>query len=275
MRYQLLVAITFAALIILSATITMADIMEGLVAYWPLDEGSGTVAHDLSDNGHDGTLENGPAWTPPGEFKEGRGALAFDGTDDRIVVESFDVEGGSGITLAAWIKPASFNSDDARIISKAQGGGTEDHYWAMVMSGNGEDDLQFRLRTDAGAVSKITVPDGQELEAGVWIHVAVTWDASDPNMRFYKNGEEIHSASKPGTSVGAGPDVKIGVGNQSISAGADSMDRPFHGIMDDVAVWNRGLTQEEIAELIAVGIPSAAVEPNEKLMTEWGSIKQP
>ena len=52
------------------------------------------------------------------------------------------------------------------------------------------------------------------------------------------------------------------------------MDRPFHGIMDDVAVWNRGLTQDEIAELIAEGIPAAAVEPNEKLTTAWGSIKQ-
>jgi hypothetical protein len=271
MKYQLLIVVTFVALMVFSTTVTIADLMEGLVGYWPMDEGSGTVAHDRSDNGHDGTLENGPEWT--GESRMGKGALSFDGTDDRIIVESFDVEGGTGITLAAWIKPNSFNSDDARVISKAQGGGTGDHYWAMVMSGNGEDDLQFRLRTDVGAVSKVTVPDGQELEAGVWTHVVVTWDANDPNMRFYKNAEEIHTAGKPGASVGIGPDVKIGIGNQSVSAGADSMDRPFDGIMDDVAIWNRGLTQAEIAELIADGIP-AAVQASGKLTTTWSAIKQ-
>ena len=270
MKYQFLIVVTFVALLVFSTTVTIADLMEGLVAYWPMDEGSGTVAHDRSDNGHDGTLENGPEWT--GESKMGKGALAYDGADDRIVVESFDVEGGTGITLAAWIKPNSLN-DDARIISKAQGGGTPDHYWAMVLSGNGEDDLEFRLRTDVGAPSRITVPDGQDVEAGVWTHLAVTWDVNDPNMRFYKNGEEIHMAGKPGAAVGIGPDVKIGIGNQSISAGADSMDRPFDGIMDDVAIWSRGLNQEEIAELIADGIP-AAVQPSGKLTTTWSAIKQ-
>jgi hypothetical protein len=38
----------------------------GLVAYWPLDEGSGSVAHDRTGHGHDGRLENGPVWTTPG-----------------------------------------------------------------------------------------------------------------------------------------------------------------------------------------------------------------
>ena len=101
--------------------------------------------------------------------------------------------------------------------------------------------------------------------------MAVNWDASDPNMRFYKNGVEIHSAAKDGTAIGVGSDVMIGVGNQSISAGAGSMDRPFHGLLDDVAVWNRGLTQPELAELIAIGIDTtAAVEPGGKLTTVWG-----
>ena len=101
----------------------------------------------------------------------------------------------------------------------------------MVLSGNDEDDLQFRLRTDVGAVSKVTVPDGQDIEAGVWTHVAVVWDVNDPNMRFYKNGEEIHIAAKAGAAIGIGPDVEIGIGNQSVSAGPESMDRPFDGIL--------------------------------------------
>jgi hypothetical protein len=94
-------------------------------------------------------------------------------------------------------------------------------------------------------------------------------------MRFYKNGLEIHSAGKDGTAIGVGPGVKIGVGNQSISAGEGSMDRPFDGIMDDVAIWNRGLTQPELAELVEIGIgTAAAAEPDGKLTTAWGAIKR-
>ena len=231
MKYQLFLAIAFVTLLAFSTTTTMADLIEGLVAYWPLNEGSGTVAHDWSENGHDGTLEDGPTWTPPGEVKTGAGALSFDGVDDRMVVDSFDLEGGTGITLAAWIMRNEV-TDDSRVISKAEGGGTPEHYWAMVLSGNGDDDMEFRIRTDSGATTRITVPDGQEVELGVWTHVAVTWDASDQNARFYKDGVEIYSVAKGGTAVAVGPDVEIGIGNQSVSAGADSMDRPFSGIMD-------------------------------------------
>ena len=131
--------------------------------------------------------------------------------------------------------------------------------------------MQVRLRTDAGGVSKINAPG--VLELGKWIHVAMTWDADDPNTRLYENGAEIHMAPQGGTAVGTNPDVKIGVGNQSVSAGADSMDRPFNGVLDDVAIWNRGLTPAEIVEMMTVGIP-LAVESDGKLTTTWAALKQ-
>jgi hypothetical protein len=269
-KLTFLLVLVCGVLVTFLTTFAAADLMEGLVGYWPMNDGVGNTAVDATGNGHDGKLE-GPVWTPAAEAKMGKGALTYDGKDDRVRVDSFDLTGGSGITIAAWLKVNSYG-DDSRVVSKAQGGGTPDHYWAIVLSGNGEDDLQFRLRTDVGGVSKVTVPDGQEIETGVWTHVAVTWDAGDPNMRFYKNGEEIHMTAKGGGAVGEGPDVEVGIGNQSVSAGADSMDRPFNGTIDDVAIWNRGLSQAEIAEMMTVGIP-LAVEPNGKLARTWGAVK--
>ncbi|MFC1718986.1 LamG domain-containing protein [Candidatus Poribacteria bacterium] len=268
MRHQLLVAFALVAFLVVLTTTTTADLMEGLVAFWPLDDGVGKVAKDATGNGHDGALEDGPTWAD--ESKMGAGALAYDGVDDRIVVDSFDLADGSGITIAAWIKMNTIKGD-ARMVSKAEGGGTPEHYWAMVLSGDG-DNLEFRLRTDVGAASRVTSPDGQNVETGIWTHIAVTWDANDPTMRLYMNGEEIHTAAKGGTVVGVGPDVKVGVGNQSVSAGADSMDRPFDGIIDDVAIWSRGLTPAEIVEMMTIGIP-IAVEANRKLATAWGAVK--
>ena len=266
----------------LMVNVAGADITSGLVAWWALDDGSGTTAKDSAGHPggpHDGMLQNGPQWENA-DIKVGIGALKLDGLDDRIVVDSFDLE-GSGITIATWIKtPDLASMNDPRIISKAQGGGTSDHYWAMVLSGTGEDNLEFRLRTDSGAATRHTSPEGNDMQADEWAHLAVTWDAGDPFMRLYKNGEEIDSISKAGTAVGVGPGVRIGVGNQSVSAGADSMDRPFPGILDDVRVYERGLSAEDITELFGwqgIPVPSTMarnpIPPNGTLIEDtWANL---
>ena len=219
-----------------------------LVAHWAFDEGSGTVAHDASGKGHDGSFEGSPKWTSPG-WNDIGWCLQFGGDGDRVTVEPFDLT-GSGITLAAWINVTSFQ-DDARLISKSEGSGTPDHYWAMILSGSGENNLEFRLRTDTGATTRASAPDTEDLQADEWIHIALTWDASDPFMRYYKNAQEIFSQSKAGNAVGSNPDVKIALGNQSASvADAAGRIRPFGGRMDDVVVYDRALDAEELGVLM-------------------------
>ena len=222
----------------------------GLVTHYKLDQN----ANDSSGNGHNGTVEGAATWASPGW--DGTGAcMKFGGDGDRITVESFDVA-GSGITLAAWIKPSTFKND-ARMLSKSEGSGTADHYWAMVLSGSGENNLQFRLRTDVGGTTSHTSGDAFELAADEWTHVAVVWDASDPYMRMYKNGREIFSRDKAGSAVATGPGVKIGIGNQSVSAGPapGDMTRPFDGLMDEVLVYDRGLSVAEITWLAGMTKP--------------------
>jgi len=230
--------------------LSMAGIVSAeLVAHWPFDEGSGTTTADATGNGHDGSLEGSPTWTRPGWDGVGS-CLQFGGDSDRVTIEPFDLT-GSGITLAAWVNVANFQ-DDARLISKSEGSGTADHYWAMILSGGGENNLEFRLRTNTGATSRSSVPDTEDLQTGEWTHIAVTWDANDPFMRFYKNGQEIFSQSKAGSAVGTGPDVKIAVGNQSASvADAAGRIRPFGGLMDDVFVYNRALDPEELEAVMS------------------------
>jgi hypothetical protein len=77
----------------------------------------------------------------------------------------------------------------------------------------------------------------------------VTWDADDPVMRFYKNGQEVFSQDKAGSAVGTNPDVKIAIGNQSASVPGDGKIRPFGGLIDAVRIYDRGLSPEGILEL--------------------------
>ncbi|MHC4539991.1 MAG: LamG domain-containing protein [Planctomycetota bacterium] len=217
---------------------------EGLVAQYSLDND----ANDASGNGHNGTVEGAPTWISPGW--DGTGScMQFGGDSDRITVESFDVT-GSGITLSAWINPLTL-MNDARVVSKSQGSGTADHYWAMILSGSGEDNVEFRLKTDTGATTRRTAPEGTDVQANEWTHVAVSWDATDPVMRLYKNGIEIDSVNKDGTAVATAADVKIGIGNQSVSAGPvpGDMTRPFDGLIDEVRIYDRALSGLELRYL--------------------------
>ena len=118
----------------------------------------------------------------------------------------------------------------------------------MVLSGNDENSLQFRLKTDVGTTTSRTSDIAEGLAADEWTHVAVTWDASDPRMRMFKNGRQIYQRSKTGNAVATSAGVKIGIGNQSVSAGPTpgDMTRPFDGLMDEVRVYDRGLAVEEL-----------------------------
>jgi len=235
----------------------------GLLGHWQLDEGSGTIARDSSGNSHHGSIEGSPTWTSPG-WEGWSWCMQFGGDNDRITVESFELT-GTGITLAAWIKPTSYKGD-ARIISKTEGGGTSEHYWCMLLGTSGdtsEDRIQFRLRTDVGSgATAVIAPAGAEIPLNEWTHVAVTWDASDPFIRLFTNADEVHSASKSGTAVALGPGKKIGIGNQSVSAGAGSTSRPFGGFVDDVRVYDYALSTDEMKELLVAVFPAIASNPS-------------
>jgi hypothetical protein len=151
------------------------------------------------------------------------------------------------------------------MVSKAVGGNNEDH-WFMLSSSRegGIKILRFRLRTDGVTSEKKAHPDGT-IELNVWIHAAITWDGAA--MLIYKNGVEVGNLPKTG-NLDVDPSVGMAIGNQP--DGAEN--RPFDGVIDDVAIWNRALTPAEIAEVMTNGIP-AAVEPGGKLAITWGAIK--
>ncbi|MHC4595376.1 MAG: LamG-like jellyroll fold domain-containing protein [Planctomycetota bacterium] len=233
-----------------AAGVANADLAEGLVAYWPLDDGGGTTAIDVV-GGHHGTLINGPTWTPPGDFKMGTGALKFDGTNDVASIQPFDVIGG-GITLAAWMKPDSFGINDGRVISKANEWLADDHWWMLsTIASGGDMRLRFRLKTNDGQAVPTLIATSGKLVIGEWHHWAATWDGT--TMRLYSNTQEAGSIPKGGTAVATDPTVSVAIGSQPPDAHLPGNEariiKYFDGVIDDVAVWNRALTPEELNTL--------------------------
>jgi len=234
----------FGVVVCLLAFVTNAS--ADLVAHWPFDDGAGATAADISGNGHDGTIV-GAAWASPGWDGTGS-ALDFDGIDDLIELGKFDVI-GSGITLAAWINAEGFGITDARIISKANEWGGNDHWWMFGTFGNGSS-LRFRLKTDESATTATLISD-PVLELGTWTHVAATWDGS--TMRIYSNAVEIASMAKGGSAVAVDPAISVAIGSQPSDAFAtlpSHVVKFFDGRIDDVRIYSHALSAEELAAII-------------------------
>ena len=90
-----------STLLFFISTFCHADLNDGLVAWWKLDEGSGSIAADFSENNRTLNLQNGTTWTD-GVIKQG---VQMDGSDDQISLSSLLIEGDYSLSL--WANPQS------------------------------------------------------------------------------------------------------------------------------------------------------------------------
>ena len=238
-------------LVLSMACVATAD----LVAHWSFDDGSGDTVYDSSGNGHVGTLMGDPQWVAG---KMG-GALSFDGFSDQanhttdpgninwVSVEPFDVV-GPGITMAAWIRPDGFDITDARIVTKQKTWSSIDIWWMLSTYTDGTA-LRMRLKTDDGGADGGTTTmwsDTGYLEAGVWSHAAATYDGS--RVRLYHNGIEIMSTSKTGT-IQTDSAAAVAIGNSPLGD-PGGLRATFHGLIDDLRIYNSALGEQELLGLM-------------------------
>ena len=245
--------------------ITISDLDDALIAYWPFDESAGEVATELVA-ARNAQLDNGAVF---GDGQIGN-ALLLDGTDDRAEAPSLDPP-GSTMTIAAWILPTDLANVEGRIVSKASGTNGNDHYW--MLSQNGGSALRFRLKAGGGTTTTLISPVGV-LTAEQWTFVAAVYDGSE--MRVYRDGELVASTPQTG-SITAAPTVGVGIGDQPAGAG----DRPFRGAIDELRIYDRALTQAELVGLQADGgaLPVTwryfrGAARAKEIDLEWGTLRE-
>jgi type II secretory pathway pseudopilin PulG len=214
----------------ISLTPSLRD--RGLIGYWSLDEGTGATAYDVSGNGNAGALISSPAWQGEGSCKRG-GCLSFDGVDDFVRVQPSPIFNFSNFTISAWVKPAAFTSSyRSGIVSRRPGSG-----WNFDISGAIEGDGQGKAELMEAGGAKIA--GGTVMQAGQWYYAAVA--VSGNSVRVYVNGVLDGSGTLAWTN---GANDIIYIGGVQASSGYY-----LNGLMDDVRVYNRALSDAEIQSI--------------------------
>ncbi len=201
----------------------------GLVAYWPLDEGTGTNAEDVS-SGYNGTITDA-SWVA-GKFDT---ALSFDGAGDYVNIGDVEaLDGNAGFTDSAWFK---FNSGDNMVIFyKQENSDGWDGHACYVLN---DDTVDCRLYGNSNNLRLIT----PTLTENVWYHIAFTYDGSSESKVYLNGVENVTNSTAPGDITNAISFI-IGAGNSLY----------FNGTIDEVAIWNRDLSAAEV-QAVYRGVP--------------------
>lgn len=198
----------------------------GLVAAYNFNETTGATVLDRSGKGNIGTMGGG-ATRVPGKFGN---AMKFNGASSMVVVnDSASLDLAGPLTLEAWINPSNI-SGWKNIVSKNMAGG-------VVYSLYANSDWNSLTGVIYSGGEKM-MGGGSTLPVNVWTHVAMTYDKA--TMRIFVNGQQVSSKAVTGAVLTSTGKLTIG-GNYTWS------DEFFAGNIDELRIYNRALSQGEIA----------------------------
>jgi hypothetical protein len=195
-----------------------------LVMWLSFDEGSGNIAYDYSGNENNGALYNGttvcggidacPLWVD-GKFGK---AVSFDGIDDWIEVLNSDLLNPSLITVSLWVNVSSFGN--SILLSK--------NYSSYQLSIDSNGYVQFYI-------NESYINSSFPLSISTWQNIVGRFNGS--NIEIFINainaGSKLYSLSIPSNSL-------------NLSIAAWQLTSFFNGTIDDVRIYNRALSEEEI-----------------------------
>ena len=203
---------------------------DGLLVHLKLNEAGGELAKDSSGNGHDGTLVG--VAVANSQWADGKSDNAVSLGIGHVAVT--DLPEMTSTTWAAWVrldKEANYSTAIAAAFDGAGAG----HTLGFHSGGNVRKPRVLWNHNNGHA--SIMSPDPVEL--GEWNHMAVTYDADSEAIVLYVNGE-----AKADGTVGTTPFSVIHLGQR-----ASTKNYPFNGALDDVSIFDRALSGDEIGKL--------------------------
>ena len=200
----------------------------GLVGWWPFNGN----ANDESGNGNHGTV-NG-AILSSDRNGSSNSAYNFNGAESILIPHNLIFNMDSNLTISLWFSVNDFNNVRTLINKNSNGNGNLDYFNLGILPSNG---LIYSQFGDGNVVDNIIVPNSPNLN--LWYNLTLTISDS---VKLFVNG----------LNVGAHPRTIMPLeNNENISLGYwQGQSHTFHyGNLDDIGIWNRALTEQEILAL--------------------------
>ncbi len=230
--------------------------LESAAAIWLFDEGTGDKAEDFTGNGHDGEL-NGTEWA---DGKYGK-ALSFDGAKSNVKIPDVDAFALQDFTVSFFVNPGA---QDEAIVTLIDYSHTPANW--VVQSENAIDTKKWYLGyMGSNGAWQVEQPGQVTFTEGEWQHIAFVKE--DDKMMAYKDGVLVHTRKND--------DAKVNYTTTPLNFGAwNGTSRFFNGILDEVAIFEGALSENDIKDIATKGlIDAAAVSPSGKLSIAWATIK--
>lgn len=227
----------------------------------------GTVLHFKFDGDAKATV--GPrdgivigAAKPTGDKKVGTGAFEFTGAEGAVSAgTSSTFDSTDKVSVSAWVKYDTLrhsyvvHKDGAYLLQLYPADSAANRPW-QVYGGVYVDDTVTKY-SEGKAVQHLNLVGTGLLETGKWYHIVFIYDrtvASGPSSVLYLNGQLVSSNTKVKSAIVNTPNKAINVGGRN----EVGWDRNTDGVIDDVRVFNRALTAEEVLQLYNAGTTTVA-----------------
>jgi hypothetical protein len=222
----------------------------GLVGHWTfngqdMDWGQSTAeARDVSgQNNHGDVVGFGEEGAVIGKVGQ---ALEFDGEDDYVGVTHQSYFTQVPFTASAWFKLDQLPSAKGNyefIIDKKDSSGPPWHAWILYVD-NPSNKIDFFVTDSSGSGSGYILSDSA-VSTNTWYHAVATIDSSY-NMKLFVDGSQQIGTDNPGSIYTS--DSYLVLGSEGTGYGYE-----LDGLIDEVRVYNRALSPEEVQELYQLG----------------------
>lgn len=211
-----------------------------LELHYAFNEGTGSAVYDASDHSRDGTLYGGPEW------------ITCEGADSALELNGYEfvdlgsdstiLDNAEAFSISVWVKPnqVPFASHEGIV-----GFGDSSRRSPWIWGKSGTSKLRAAFYNEVGTVDG-SLESTNDLQADTWTHVTVTWDGS--TCRLYLNGNQEDFAGTTGTSLVDSNGIKY--------IGYTSGLNYWNGLLDDLRVYNRALSDIEVSDVVTNNPPS-------------------
>ena len=235
----------------LSSTATVPK--DGLLVHYTFEETEGTTAADVSGNGNNATLTGNAGWYPTG-------ALQLDGSNNTSAVDE-DAEnylnGLTAITIALWVKADTTGHNSGFIYGSWTTSNVQDR--SLVLRYNQRGNRGFNVITAVVPTVQRTYQryeSASDVQTTEWQHITLTWSSGN-QIALYINGELDVPTYNDQLTVGSVLHLsRLLIGQSGFDQGTS-----WRGLIDEVLIYNRVLTQQEITDLIPEQSESTVSDP--------------